>query len=224
MEKIRPGIVLEIGVGSYPYRTHPSMVISLDGRELIRKFDRGSLYIGIDRPDRPEDYWINYAAGEKPRKPFDDIDREYFLQQLTEIQTRIKKLRPGESANLVIADGHMLPFRDDSVDEVFLSNVVGSQLTEKAEDAIFREIRRVLKSRGKVVIKETLTPHLAFAGGKMADFLLRHGLRVLEVVPFESTRYNELQDTYGVGHEELEEFSDKYLMSFMFYVVAEKLK
>lgn len=224
MEKQRPGIVLEIGVGSHPYRTHPSMVLSLDNRESIRKFDQGSIYIGIDRPDRPEDYWIADEMGEEPREPFKEEDKQAFNQQLSDVQRYLKELKPKENINLVVADGHKLPFRDNSVDEVFLSNVVGSQLTRKAEGSIFREIDRVLKSGGKVVIRETLTPHLAFAGVKVSDFLFGHNLRLLEVVSFGSARYEELQGVYGVGHEEMQEFSDKYLMSFMFYVIGEKLK
>ncbi len=224
MEKVRPGVILEIGVGSYPYRAHPSMVLSFDNRELVRKFDHGSIYVGIDRPDRPEDYWIIPWVGEKPRKPFSNEDKEAFFQNLIDVQRHIRRSKPGESINLVVADGYKLPFRNNSVDEVFLSNVVSSQLSHKAEDAIFAEIDRVLKSDGKVVIRETLTPRLAFAGDKMSDFLLRHGLRLLETAPFGLARYKELQDIYGVGHEEFEEFNDKYDMSYMFYVIAQKLK
>ncbi len=52
-----------------------------------------------------------------------------------------------------------LPFEDNFVDEIFIGNVIGySRISLKVKDKILKEIERVLKENGLLIIKETLTP------------------------------------------------------------------
>lgn len=217
MSKEKPGIVLEIGVGAYPLRPNPTMLSSYDGRETMRKFNNGSMYIGIDMPDDPNRYWYNYIFGEEPRTPLSSEERNILMRQFAGAQKELNAIRPGENMQLMVADGHKTPFKDASIDEVYLSNVIGSQLQSESQTSLLAEVKRILKNTGKIVIRETYTPYNADPDFNLPELLDQFGFEIDELAKFGDQRYGELQDVYGVGEEELDR---QHLRSDMYYCIA----
>ena len=58
------------------------------------------------------------------------------------------------------ADAKKLPLADDSVDELYMGNLIGDPgVTQKEKEIFFKEASRVLKNEGRLVVKETNTPY-----------------------------------------------------------------
>ncbi len=62
----------------------------------------------------------------------------------------------------VVADARKLLMEDESVDEVYMANVVGAPgLGQSSREILLQEARRVLKRGGELIIAETYTPSVA---------------------------------------------------------------
>lgn len=217
------GVILEIGVGAYPFPTNPTMLKSHDGRKLGREFREGSMYIGIDCPPDPDRYWHNIMAfmrGGEDMEPLTQEQREVFHKNLANAQKYFSQDRPMESINFLVADAHYLPFKDGSMDEVFLSNVFGSQLSYHSLELILKNIERVVRPSGKIVIRETGTPQWSWRED-MPDMLKKHGFSSVEFVGYGSHGYSELLNTYGATFEDVDR-GFKLFQEDMYYCIASR--
>lgn len=225
-ERIHPGVVLEIGVGGYPFPVNPTMLESHGGRQLSREFKDGSMYIGKDYPHDPNRYWHNVMAfivGKEEMEPLTREQREVLHANLARAQTYSFEKKPGESINFLIADAHNLPFRENSVDEVFLNNVFGSQLTNESLEKILENINYVLKPEGQIVIRETGTPQWSWQE-QLPDLLAEKGFKVDEMVNHGSKSYSELLDIYGATFEDVDPDINPYGQEMMYYCIASKVQ
>jgi SAM-dependent methyltransferase len=216
-------VVLEIGVGGHPFPVNPTMLDSHDGRQLNRSFRNGSMYVGIDSLRDPNRYWDSVMAffqGADLPESSPDEDKRLIIGNLAEVQKMYGELKPDENINFMMADAHNLPFAPNSVDEVFFSNVFGSQLGEDSLEKILSSVSRVIKSDGKVVIRETGTPWWSWPE-KLPDFLKENGFEVEEFANYGSPRYQEFLDTYGATFEDVDKESN-ILIEDMYYCVAKK--
>lgn len=90
-----------------------------------------------------------------------DIDKENIKAAKSAAKSIIESgNRPAvKNYMFMAADMRRLPLSDGSVDELFLGNVLGdSSIWTGNKNKLFKEIKRVLKYDGSVIIKETYTP------------------------------------------------------------------
>jgi hypothetical protein len=217
--KQAPITVLEIGVGGYPFPPNPTMLESWDGRELDRKFVDGSMYIGIDYFPDPNRYWIHPFVEEDSQEPLNDEQRQILIKNLRGVSTYFIQQRTGESIHFLVADAHQLPFPDQSISEVFMSNVIGSQLGYGSVSKILINIERVLSQDGHLVIRETMTPQWSFEDD-LEDNLKQHGFQITEMAKFGTDRYNEYLNTYGATREDID---PDWSRESMYYCTASRI-
>jgi hypothetical protein len=215
----RKKIHLEIGVGAYPFPVNPTMIDSRDGRTLERNFTGNSVYVGIDSYPDPNRYWFNFLAGEEPFAPLTSRQKQLFINNLSQAKSEFSQKKPNENINFLLADAHNLPFAPESVSEVFLSNVFGSQLLDESLGEILTNVSRVLIKDGAVVIRETSTPHWSFPDA-LPSLLAEYGFKAEEFAKYGTKKYDELLGKYGATYEDLDEETFK---SDMYFCIAKKI-
>ncbi|RJQ35273.1 class I SAM-dependent methyltransferase [Candidatus Parcubacteria bacterium] len=147
-------IIVEIGSGASPYIDSPEL-----SKEYIDKLkeDESIYFIATD------DSGGSLGTG-----------RNWF--RLND-EMRERELEKTGRVHFVLASGHQLPFRDNSVAEVIFRNVLGDPEARKPLE-MMREAERVLKVGGVLKVIEMYTPHIA---RQNMDFLSR--ARSLERLP-----------------------------------------
>ena len=72
-----------------------------------------------------------------------------------------KKMNEIKNKTLIInGDGENIPLNTESIDEIIPSNVLGDgNIEEEKKIKIIKDCKRVLKSKGKIIITETITPN-----------------------------------------------------------------
>lgn len=213
---VTPRVVLDLGVGAYPWPPQPTMLQSSDGRELPRHFKDGKIYIGMDMPEDPGRYWVHFFAGQEPKTPPTDKEKKAVFNNLSLAQQYFRSLQPGENINFMAADGHKIPLKDCSVDEIYLSDVLGSQLLFDSTAKIMREVARVIKKTGQVVIKESVSPQWSNPENLPSD-LESFGFEVREHIKYGGTRYDDLLNIYGQTYQ-VEE--DDILADERYFLIA----
>lgn len=110
------------------------------------------------------------------------------------------KEKPGENILFVIGDGGQLPLPDNSVRQVFLSNVLNAPLEDEVREATLQDAGRVLPHEGSLVVRvnwhEDEWPH-----DKMVRKLASAGFTVARSVFHTSTEYHNLELQYGTPSE-----------------------
>lgn len=224
----RPKVMLEIGIGTYPLLPQPTMLIQQQDGHVPQHFPAGErMYIGIDKPSfsgstfeaagEDDDWSLEEASGE---------ERDIAIEALSRSQQLLRGLRPGEAINTMAADGEHLPLGNETVDEVFMSDVLGAQLSPESMINLTGEVARVLRSGGILIVRETITPEAVPIDG-MEPLFNHFGLQVTEHIQgLDNERYRELQDRYGVSVNELAPpagSDEEFYPENMYYVVAEKM-
>lgn len=155
-------VVVEIGPGplSLIYKTHQDKErkFTYNKVENLFNWERGDFYVAVDLP------------------PFRSVDTRG--QEQEENMKRLRndleeRLPDGIKGDIVYADATKLPFNDETVDVVFMANVLSGHIkddkrmraglpsdkkvmTEKL--GILSDVKRVLKEGGRVIIEETFAP------------------------------------------------------------------
>ncbi len=158
-EKAEPKIRIEIGCGGAA-----AIRDNLAARLQEFKEDSNLWYFGID---------IDFG---------DVLDSkemvEYEAEDLNEqVPARIKFIR---------ASGDKLPFKDGSVSDVLMRNVLGDpRISLSVRESMIREGARVLKRKGTLTVVEDITPQVTIREG-----LLGYAGEVLGSQPEYSSREN----------------------------------
>lgn len=89
-----------------------------------------------------------------------------------------------ENLTFVEADGTALPFKDNSIDEIYIGNLFGLISKDQQKKlGIFSEVRRVLSEKGLGIIDESYTPrHAPFTLEQLPQLLNQYGLEVVDVI------------------------------------------
>lgn len=130
-------ITLEIGAGNGTQNWTP-----LTDR---RHFAANEQYIGVDIGGR----MVSNISKELVDETDHDMRKKW---------QDIVKSRPEEALRFIQADGTNLPFKNESVDEIVMSNVFGWGAEEEILPNLLHEADRVLKSQGQIIIHDNITP------------------------------------------------------------------
>lgn len=173
---LKPGLYLEVGVGANDFDPHPSMLVDAQGNLPPRRFVGGAHYLGIDMPLQPNRSWRGVHGWFLGNPDIDENsveDRYSIARRLAAARDIVRTLRPGEAIDFAVADALHLPLPDGVAREVYMANVVGSQLRDDVLSDMFSEARRVLRPDGQLVLRECHTglhipqdlPHMLSAAG-----------------------------------------------------------
>jgi hypothetical protein len=147
-EKYKNYVILGIGEGLGSIYHLP---ISRFG-SVEDKIKRGALYLSVDNGlslSVGEDFLnLGYICMHDPQR--------YAFQKCKEMMNNFKRNNPQLSKEFVFGDMVQLPLADNSVNEIWLENVLSS--IGKGQEIIIKELLRVLKRRGKVYVIEYYTP------------------------------------------------------------------
>jgi hypothetical protein len=118
--------------------------------------------------------------------------------------------------NLMVADGQSLPMANGSVSEVYLSNVVGSQMGDTDLEKLLKEARRVIGAAGRLTIRENNTPH--WVSPDLNDIVRAAGFVAgLAYYQYGSCEYDELVQQYGVAWSDTDESYEMEEMKREYY-------
>jgi len=151
-----------------------------------RKFDGNNYYVGID---------INADSVESDKKRAESHGMK--------------------NVSFAQGDGRKMPFADETVDEVFLSNVFGSPKVandEKTINLLFNEISRVCQKNGILIIKETNTPE-AMHYDKIKEIAEQYGFTVEQMVRKGDENWDEMIELYSTGGFRYIESQESYIVS-----------
>lgn len=214
---LKPGLYLEVGVGANDFDPHPSMLVDDEGNLPPRKFVSGARYLAIDMPLRPERSWRSIHGwflgdpdiDERSVEAHDSIAR-----RLAAARDIVRSRRPGEAIDFALADGLHLPLHRRVAREVYMANLVGSQLQDEVLQELLREARRVLRPDGQLVLREC---HTGFhAPDNLPDMLNEAGFLSPHFFDAGTTGYGEKVVEYGKHAYE----RDGWLIPEAFFVTA----
>lgn len=102
------------------------------------------------------------------------IEQGLIPSSLIDVKEEAEKRGIQDRVNALEADGSALPFNDESVDEIILTNIIGAPVDSRIGDStnafkILKEASRVLKRGGKITITETWTPRITKEQMKIGD-------------------------------------------------------
>ena len=117
----------------------------------------------------------------------------------------------------MVADGHYLPFVNGSIAEVYMSNVVGSQMTDSSVQKLLGESHRVLRGGGRLTLRENITP--AWVSKDLGRYVVEADFnRGLTRYDHDSPEHAQLVELYGLApHDEGPGYKDDH-----FFAVAVK--
>lgn len=201
-------IVLEIGVGANDFHPMPTMLVGYDNAVPPHKFTGNRRYIGIDMPLDPGRSWRNmhlfFTGGDVY---FDDNSRQSSGDIALSLggvrQILLDKYRPGENIDFMVADGQQLPFPDSSITEVYMGNVVGSQMLDSEVGNLLQEVSRVVRAGGMLMLREDITPQ--HVPDNLTDLLHGVGFGNIAQHMRGSNEHTMLQGRYGVSPGDLED-------------------
>ena len=172
-EKEPKKIVVEIGPGDRPIISRiPSNKEKVEYRACkenneVFSLKFGDTFIEVDLlPEQSVDVFRHWARH----------DRSGNRSHLTQIKEMLdKRLPDGVRGEVVHADAQKLPFSDNSLDIVFMANVIsghvkndqmgGVEATQRRilreKENLIKEIKRVLQIGGALIIEEEFTPDVS---------------------------------------------------------------
>lgn len=166
-------IIVEIGPGDRPLISRiPSSKEKTEyraGKEDKEVFDlkSGDTFIEVDLPpEQSIDVFRHWAMHDKS-------GNQSHLTQIKEMLD--KRLPDGVKGEVVHADAQKLPFSDNSLDVVFMANVIsghvkndqmgGVEATQRQilreKQNLIKEIKRVLRTGGSLIIEEEFPPDIS---------------------------------------------------------------
>ena len=148
-----------------------------------RALQDNDYYIGVDNNRKKIQAALTTHDIAANKKNFDNIGKNVFFVQ---------------------GNGGELPFADSSADEVFLGNVLGDRAIHSV-DAFLTEARRILKTDGKLVILETITPSAAKERDNSNDithFVENFGFKKIREVGFDDDNFEQERATYATHMSE----------------------
>jgi hypothetical protein len=196
---LKPGLYLEVGVGANDFEPRPTMLVDAEGNLSPRRFVRGAHYLGIDMPLQLDRSWRNIHGWFLGDAYIDDRsveDKESIARRLAAARDIVRTLRPGEAIDFALADGLHLPLGNRRAREVYMSDIVGSQLIDDVLQEMLREARRVLLPEGELVLRECRTPF--HAPDNLQDMLLEAGFRAPHFFDQGTSGYRAKVAEYGV--------------------------
>jgi hypothetical protein len=218
----KPGTFLEIGVGANDFHAMPTPLAGFDGELTPFDFNDGNQYVGIDMPTDENRYWRGihafFIGGDLDIETNSRTDAVEISREFSIIRERIRPYRPDENISFIVADGQRLPFRDQSISETYMANVLGSQMSHEHIKRLLDEVGRVALAAGRLTVRENITPHWA---PDHLDGMIRaagFGKGVVKYM-FGSAEYSELVRQYGLHPNDVD---DDYLKEDRFFIVAER--
>jgi SAM-dependent methyltransferase len=136
-------VVVEVGAGRYSDTNAFQSIVER------RHFEPDQQYVGID---------LGVRGGFTYDEAGSDEVQDGLMRQGW---NNIKNDRPDEAIEFLHADGTKLPLKDETADEVILSNVFGFGADTDSRPALLREANRVLKPNGIIVIQDDTSPYHA---------------------------------------------------------------
>jgi len=154
--------IVEIGPGpiSLIYKVHQNEKgdFAYDSSEESFKWQKGDVYVAVDLP---------------PFRIQDNIGNQ--SENMDRLKNDFKSRLPeGVKGEIVYADGTKLPFDNETVDVIFMANVISGHIKDDFREGehllppdenviseklgILSEANRILKTGGKVIIEETYMP------------------------------------------------------------------
>ena len=106
-----------------------------------RSFEGNKIYIGVDAARG------NYHT--QDRQDYGEAVRA----ETADMHQQIQHEKPDENIHFIFAEGEHLPLPNDSVQEVYMANVVTAPLTHNARTDLLLDVNRVLLPDGKLVLK-----------------------------------------------------------------------
>ena len=225
-----PELFLEIGVGANDFVIMPTPLVGVDSRPGEIDFEKEHFYLGVDMPLVPERSWRDIHAW------FIGSDFDYDQDAVQSIDSIVKEMndakdivssyRPNALAAFAIADCQALPLRSESVSEVYMSNVLGSQINDDAIEAMLLEVNRVLKSTGRLVIRENITPQ--WVPEDLDKMLIESGFySPMNKYGFSDQTHKDLVKRYGAswqdtGHDNIDENKKREIEDSQFFALVEK--
>lgn len=189
-----PELFVEIGFGTNP--------AALAGS---RTFNDDRAYFGIDAAKGKYDH---VATG-------NEYGQEV-ARCMADLAMRASSERPNENIEFALGDGRNLPQDDNSVDELYMANVLTAPMAgaDRARRELLQEATRVLKDNGKLVVKVSWDAWLD-TPEYISSKISRAGLTVTQVIEDTDEKFKVLEDEYGKS-----EGIDK---PTGYFVIAEKL-
>lgn len=170
-------VYLEIGYGLDP------MAI------LSRRKFHDRMYVGIDK-----------AIGD-----YENLIAEYPDAVKIQTQSFLRETsarKQGEHIFFIMGSGENLPLPNDSVHEIFMSNVVNAELNPEAASGILHEARRVIEKGpaypGTLVLKVNWN-RSDWTIDKMVSFLGENGFLVFRSVRGSDVEYERMESQYGTA-------------------------
>lgn len=215
----KPRIFLEIG----PWLS-PS---ALRGN---RHFTGNDMYIALEKTITGKEQGLdNYdeRAGGLYEAITHRPDEEYAVTDNTSTTARNQRLaeeqRPGENIEFIYGDMNNIPLQDQSVYEIFASNVMGQSVS--GFYGALDELSRVTEDGGHLVIKENTTPYpieltIGEPGQLFGDFMID------KIVRGDEPEYAQLNQRYGDNMDDiaaLKSGAGPELQSNVYYVLLHKV-
>lgn len=176
--------------------------------ESLFNIKSGDVFIEVDLPpDRSVDVFRTQIRGQEKNWAEGKLD-----SHLKDLKKDLDgQLPKGVRGEVLHADGQKLPFEAESVDVVFMANVLGGHVKDdqmlgfeadkkhilREKENLIKEAKRVLKSGGKLIIEEEYAPTLSvsFALDKViseleqdSDFSFRDLTEAKEIFTLELTK------------------------------------
>ncbi len=204
----KEGLFLEIGVGANDFNAMPTPLVGVDRQATAFDFSGGNQYIGIDMPLQGNRYYRGLHQWFMPDGNL-DIDEDAkeespkICDDLRIVRDRVLPYRPNDSFNFLVADGHKLPLTDGSVSEIYMSNVIGSQMVDNSIEALLSEAKRVIGETGRLTIRENITPH--WVPSNIEEMIAGAGFNSeARVYKYGTPEYAELVRAYGASWQDIE--------------------
>lgn len=174
--------------------TEPSKQDTEKGKSPEETSNRVVVEIG------PGNFPISYLHESVPEVEIKKGDK-YFAVELDgwkirdlkeSVKTIVENRENDFKGNVIRADGKSLPFKNGSVDEIILPNILNDELPHGAVREIFDEALRTIKIGGKIMIFETY----GAANSEYEDFIIN--LQKLSGIKVEEKRGPRSETIYEV--------------------------
>lgn len=102
-----------------------------------------------------------------------------------------------ENIHFLAGDARKLPLKENSVHEIYFGNVFGDSvhIRDSDREQFVTEAKRVLKTGGELIIKETASP---ISQSSIGDLLLRYGFAVEKVIRPTDAGWEEMVGQYDL--------------------------
>ncbi len=211
--------VLEIGVGANDFVPMPTILVGVD-RVIPSRIQDNPFYVGIDAPLATNRYYRDMhrwfvgseVVDEDCRQTVDEIALAF-----QSVKKQVGDFRKADKFHFMVTDGLFLPFRNAAFDEVYMSNVLGSQMHDSAVEKLIEESRRVLGPMGRLVARENVTPQ--WVSEDIDEIVQTAGFDRPEIHKFGTAEYDGMVKHYGASWQDIEPV-DEFMIDDFFFMTA----